>query len=654
MVLSKFRLRNPIPEEEHIPSVFRRRARTPLTIPALLEQAAFKYPNRVVYQMKQRGQWQFTTFQELHQRAADFAAGLIALGLRQGDRVTICAENGVNWVVAYMGVVMAGGTGVPLYTELKSGEIEELVRRSDSRFLIVSARVLSKLRPNLPGVEKEIVIGDQVTPKAGAHGGFLRRSRPDVVPFENVPAAATDESRRALAAVHIQPDDLASIVFTSGTTGGMKGVMLTHRNLTSNVDSVATTLPVDERDRILMVLPLHHAFPFIVAVLAPLVIGATVAFENDLLRVRDRMEEVKPTVFMGVPALFELMWRNIITRLEAEGRREMFERGLRIVESVKQRTGVNIGRIVFRELHKRLGGHLRFAICGGAALDPQVAANFALVGLPLIQGWGLTEASPVVSAQRWYPRRFYLSNYYEERFGTVGQPLEGVEVGLIDVPEKEIYVHLHGEGELVVRGPNVTPGYWKAPEETRAAKLGEWLRTGDVGRIDEEGNIWITGRSKYVIVLDSGEKVHPDEVEEKIGRSPLVEDVAVIGRRLRNKVVVGAVVYPNFEATKAQLEAEGQPLDEAHIRALISREVAANQEDIAAYKRATDVQITDTPLPKTALRKIARGQLVDSYSFDVKRWRQNSSLAALVGAPEPEEPEPTTDGATPSSETGAV
>jgi long-chain acyl-CoA synthetase len=412
--------------------------------------------------------------------------------------------------------------------------------------------------------------------------------------------------------------------------------MLTHRNFLANARSVRGSIPLNDRDRVVMVLPMHHAFPFIVGMVLAASVGAELTFENDLRRIRDRMAEVKPTIFLGVPALFELMYRNIVHGIEAQGRLESFERALRVAEATKQRTGINIGRIVFRELHKRLGGSLRFMVSGGAALNPQVARDFARIGVPIIQGWGLTESAPVLTAQRWNPRKFYMSSYYEDHIGSVGQAVDGVEVALIDVPEKELYVHLHGEGELVARGENITPGYWKSPEATAAIKVGEWLRTGDVGRIDDEGNVWITGRSKFVIVLDSGEKVHPDEVEEKVARSPLVEDAVVIGRKVRGKAQAWAVIYPNRDTVQERLGSE--PMTEEAVRRLVKADLDSNQAELAPYKRLSDFMLTDAPLPRTKpLRKVARGQIADSYAFDTRRWEQSWQEYIAAAAPAPDD-----------------
>lgn len=445
---------------------------SPLTFPQLLDDNQRQYGGRVAFQQKLGREWQRISHADVHRRAHELAAGLVSLGLRQGDRVAIVGENSIDWVLAYYAVVIAGGVGVPLYYDLKPSEIAEMVERSDARLAFVSAKALPKFERSLPGVETIIELGGEDERRAGVPGGLLRRARPEIIGLREAAERATSESRVDLGGRVVGPDDLASLVFTSGTTGGMKGVMLTHRNFMSNVWSIRRSIPFNDHDRIVMVLPMHHAFPFIVGMAVAPAVGGELTFENDLRRIRDRMAEVKPTLFLGVPQLFEVMYRNIVHGIEVQGRLESFEKGLRIVEATKKRTGVNIGRIVFRELHKRLGGSLRFMVSGGAALNPQVALNFARLGVPIIQGWGLSESSPVLSAQRWSPRKFYMSNYYEEHFGTVGPPVEGVEVALIDVPEKELYVHLHGEGELVARGDNISPGYWKAPEASEAAKAG--------------------------------------------------------------------------------------------------------------------------------------------------------------------------------------
>jgi len=630
MVINPFRPKQPIdPSEELLLT-----STTPPTLPELLADSAARFGRKIAYQQKIEGKWEQLSFDQLWRRSREFAAGLVALGLQKGDRVAIMCENGLPWVIGYLGTSIAGGVGVPLYTELKAPEAEALVKRSGAKIMIASTKVLQKLGEHAAGAATVIEVGGH-EPRSGQPLRFLRRGRPGWLPFDKV--GSSPEHRAALDQRRIEPDDLASIVFTSGTTGGMKGVMLTHKNFTSNIESIRRSMPLDDKDRIVLVLPLHHAFPFTIF-LVSLTVGGEMTFENDLLRVRDRLKEIKPTIFLGVPALFEQMYRAIIRRAEAEGRMDMFKRGLRVVDVAKRRTGVNLGRLIFREIHQQLGGQLRFVLSGGAALNPDTARNFLGLGLLLIQGWGLSEAAPVVAAQRVMPRKFQFSNYYEEHVGSVGQPLEGVQVKLIDVPEKEIYVHLHGQGEIVVRGPNVFAGYWQSPEETAQAKAGEWLRTGDLGRIDEEGNIWITGRCKYVIVLDSGEKVVPDELEEYFQQNELLSDFTILPRQHRGKTQIAAVVRPNVELTKQRLQVRGEALTEESVRKMVQGEIETLSKQLAPYKRISEVTLTDTPLPRTAILKVMRAQLPESYSFDIKRWEQAAPLDLAAAAETPEEP----------------
>jgi len=626
MVLGKLRLPGTTEHDEPQASVFA--PDDPLTFAELLEAQRRRYGQKVLFQAKARGQWRRYTHVETYAQAHAIAAGLHDAGLRRGDRVAMVLENCPEWAFAYYGIVLNGGIAVPIYYDLKPVEMSAMIAHAAPSMAIVSSRTLPRVRDLLRDVHTIVVVPDPAKPDAA----LQPEDDPRVMTFADLARRATAESRAAVRLLTIHPDDVASIVFTSGTSGGAKGVMLTHRNFMANLQQVRRSIPFNEKDRLVMVLPLHHAFPFTVTVVVAPYVGGEVTFENDLRRIRDRMAEIKPTLFLGVPALFEVMYRNIIHGIETQGRLEQFQRGLRIVEATKQRTGINIGRIVFRELHKRLGGSLRFMVCGGAALNPQVSRDFAALGVAILQGWGLSEGAPVLSVQRWHPRKFYLSHYYEEHAGSIGQALDGVEVALIDVPEKELYVRLHGEGELIARGENITQGYWRAEDESRAIKVGEWLRTGDVGRIDDEGNIWITGRSKFVIVLDSGEKVHPDEVEEKLELHPVIQDIVVLGRKSRGKTQIVAVVYPNRDAV---IEALGVgAVSEEGVRRVVEGAIREQEADIAQFKRVSEFMLTDLPLPRTPIRKVMRGHIADSYSFDLDRWARSwRELLEAAAAP---------------------
>jgi len=583
----------------------------PLTIPAGLDYAAERYGERLAYVEGARR----ITWGELRRRVHDVAAGLIASGFEKGDRAAICAENGIDWIVAYLAAVQAGGAGVLVYFDLKPREIEEQVRRPGSRVLFVSETVLQKLSPE-PLAQRVVLLDDSGAEFEGAFG------------LDALASTADEASRRELGARTVAPDDLAAVIYTSGTTGGPKGVMLTHRNLMANAHAVLATLDVSERDSVLLVLPLHHALPFMATVLLPGLVGAHFVIENDLRRIRDRLQEHRPTIFFGVPALYELMYRNLLAGAESEGRLQTLLAWQARSRAIKRLTGLNLGPLLFRRVHKALGGRLRFLVSGGAALKPQTALDFFSLGLPLLQGWGMTEASPAIAVQRFSRARFLFTRYYERHVGSVGAPLPGVELRLADVPEKDIFVSRSGEGEILVRGENVFAGYWQAEEETRQAKPDGWLRTGDLGRFDAEGNVYLTGRSKTIIVLDSGEKVYPDELEENLDESEIIQDVCVVGRGARGKTHVAAVVYASVEAAHLRAAEGGFSLDGASLRRLVEEEVDRLGRRLAAYKRVAQVELADEPLPKTPLGKIARGRIAERYDFDFEKWLASATPAA--------------------------
>jgi long-chain acyl-CoA synthetase len=584
----------------------------PHTIPEALADAAIRLGARQAYQDASRS----ISWRELHAEAGEAAAGLVALGLGQGERVAICAENSIDWILAYHAVALAGAAAVLVYYELRPGEIAEQVSRPGCRFLVASESVLARLPDALAGVEQVIVAG----PERSAGAGRLT--------LAGLAARATAASREALPGRAPAPDDLAAIIYTSGTTGGAKGVMLSQRNFVANATAVAEAIHFTADDRVLLVLPLHHAMPFVAAIVLAVLVGASFVIENDLRRIRDRLQEQKPTIFFGVPALYELMHRNLLARAEADGRLQKLQAWQRRLALVKRVTGVNLAPLLFRPVHKALGGRLRFLFSGGAALNPRLVHEFAALGLPLLQGWGMTEASPAICVQRFSKARFLLTRYYERHAGSVGSPLPGVEVRLIDVPEKDIRVATSDEGEVIIRGDNVFMGYWQAGDATAEVKVDGWLRTGDLGRIDGDGCVYLTGRSKYVIVLESGEKVHPDELETKLSESALLQDVCVLARPGREgKTQVAVVACPDLEAARRRAEEAGAALDEAALRRFVAEDVDRLGRDLAAYKRITRIELSDTPLPKTPLRKVARGRMAAEHSFDFATWRATAEAA---------------------------
>lgn len=605
----------------------------PLTIPDMLRASAAKFGTRTALWQRSGGQSEpeTRTYEQVLAQARQFAAGLLALGLRRGDHVAIVAENSIEWSLSFLGISLAGGVAVPIYYRLAEDEQAMLMRSADVRFACVGPGPDDRAPGGLRHVERLILLGGAVRHQERERGlRALLRARHGHEPLTFHEVAARGNNTQAVDQVTVSPDELATLLFTSGTTGTPKAVMLSHRNMLSNVWAVKDVIHVSEQDRLLLVLPMHHPFPLTLGLVMPLAIGAMIAYENDLRRVRERMAEVQPTVFFGVPELYRLLLRAIFQRAEAEGQAGRLRTALKISGWVKQLTGVNIGPLLFRSLHRRLGGRIRFLASGGAALPPELARQYYRMGLLLVQGWGLSETAPVLTVQEIDVKKFLFTRHYERMAGTVGRPIPGVRLRLLDVPEKEVVASREGEGELAAQGPNVMLGYYKDPAATAAVffedESGRWFRTGDLGRITADGYVYLTGRVKSVIVLDTGEKVAPDEVEDVLRESPYILDVAVIGRQPdkyvgAGKIEVHAVIYPSYEELRKRAEVEGVPLTAERAHQWVTEEVKRlQQQRLAPYKWVRQVILTDQPLPKTPLGKVRRGLLMEHYAFDLERF----------------------------------
>lgn len=593
------------------------------TLRDMLEASAHRFGARPALRGWLGGERRSVSFAELARHVDRFAASLRGLGLRPGDRVALIGENSPEWAIAWFGIALAGGIGVPISANWGSHEVTGLVSQSGARFAVASVGQVPKIE--VPALERIIVLGptrkgadssDRAVGELGSRG----------IAFQSLalPSAAVEDVD---SAVPLDPDDVATMTFTSGTSGAPKGVMLTHANLLADAAATARAISASPRDRLLLVLPLHHTFPLAVGLTTSVLSGVEVVFESDLRRIQERMADARPTIFMGVPALYDSMYRTIVARLETDGRLASFRRAEALVKAIKRRTGLNVGRIAFRELHEKLGGRIRFLATGGAAASPELIRGYLNLGFLLAQGWGLTEAVSVVTAQSPSQHRFLFTKYFERHAGSVGRPVLGVELRLADVPDKQIYVGKHGEGEVLVRGPMVMKGYFQNEEATRSTFEDGWLRSGDIGRIDRDGNVTITGRVKSVIVLPSGEKVYPDEVEEVFAASPLVRDVCVLSRQSpQEQTLVSAVICPDPTTLRERAQATGQSLTPELARGWVEAEVDRLQAGLSPFKRIGQVILTDTPLPRTELHKVRRGLITGEARFDLERLLAGSDV----------------------------
>ena len=531
---------------------------------------------------KRTDSYSYANLQELATRAACF---LVGEGIKSGDRIVLYAKNAPEWGMAYFGIMKAGGTAVPVAHDSTTAEVVNIARASGATGLILGDDLLDK-RSDLPLALAAAGLSTRVW-------GFERV-------FE-IPPVEVEEARKAQLITKHSPDDVASLIFTSGTTGNPKGVMLTHRNFTFMVSELLRIFDLGANDGLLSVLPLHHTFEFSTGLLVPLSRGARITYLNELTgdAINSVLKTGKVTAIVGVPAVWEALRRRVLQRFS--DRSEMLEGAVKALSranfELRSRTGIDLGVFLFFPVHSGFGGRVRYMISGGSALPPEVLKTFYGMGFDLFEGYGLTETAPVLAVTS--PKKKPIT-------GSVGQPLTGVEVK-IDNPDAS------GVGEVIARGRNVMAGYWENPEATAQAIRDGWFYTGDLGRLDEDGNLFIVGRSKDVIIDTNGKNVYPDEIEDLYKNSPFIRELSVVGLPDGVAEHVACAVVPNLEHEPSLSRAEVQAKIEAHFR-----DVAA---ELPFWKRVRTLEFWEGELPRTAKRSVKRRDV----AAELRRRHQKTS-----------------------------
>ncbi|MBX6423235.1 long-chain fatty acid--CoA ligase [Thermosulfurimonas sp. F29] len=566
------------------------------SIPEVFFRSVRDFGPRRALSIFREGAYRHLTYEELGQRVRWLASGLRALGLVPGERCAILGPNSPEWAQAYLSVLSAGGVCLPLDSLLKSYEFRHILEEARVRFIFVAPRFLEtilELDEEL-GLFRRIILLERVSGEFPGKVTFLER-------------VLEEGRRRAREPVFTDPGKVAVLIYTSGTTGKAKGVMLTHRNIVSDVVACYVSLPFDENDRFLSVLPLHHTFECTAGFLLPLYAGAHITFARSL-KSRDILADLKAsraTVMLGVPLLYQKLYEGIerAVRRAPLPKRLIFRSLLRAVAAAGRMVREEAaGRLLFRGLREKAGlAHLRFFVSGGAPLPPHLPKLYRRLGIKLIQGYGLTEASPVLT----------VNPPSSPRDESVGLPLPGVEVKVRE-PDSE------GVGELCFRGPMVMKGYFENPEATRAAFDEEgFLRTGDLGFVDREGYVHICGRAKNLIVTPAGKNVYPEEIEAELDKSPYILESMVFGFPREGGEEVWAVIVPDYEAIERDFR--GRHLKEEDVERIIAREVRARMSPLADYKRVKRFLIRDEELPKTSTRKIKRHLVVPRLIADLRK-----------------------------------
>ena len=548
-----------------------------MSIRTYFDRTVEKDPQRIAVQYRQHEQIVSRSYGEMARRVRAAAELADELGLAPREApAAIILDNSPEWMEIYLAHAGCGITVVPIDPKLRPAEVAYILKDSGAAAIYTDTRhlpLIEEILPELPAL-RQIILADGAAdqPPEACAGRSCHALEPRLAALAGRAEKPGSFYLRQVA----RETDIASVIYTSGTTGLPKGTLLTHANFCADAEGALKLITVIRSDdRFMIVLPLFHSFSFMANFVVPLCIGARMQFVSNLRNVGEDLKRFSPTVLMAVPLLVDKMHAKIVKNI----RRSLLAQILILV---------GLRSLVARGVRRNLGGALRLIVVGGAPCSKKILVGMRKLGLPIIEGYGLTEASPVVSVTT-------LDNI---RPGTIGVPLPNIEVRIADADA-------NGVGELQVRGPIVTQGYLNQPEATAEAFDGDWLRTGDLASQDQDGHLSIRGRKKALIVNREGKNIYPEEVEICIGRDPRILDVVVIGYREKGEVgeKVGAIVVPNLENFKA-VDADNPdwPEIEKRTRAIIRKQC----QKLADYKHPRKVEIRRDPLERTSIQKIRR------------------------------------------------
>ncbi len=574
-----------LPDEE-------RSGAMPRTIRELLEQTANRLPEKVALQVKRKDQWVRFSFRDIYQRACEVAGRLHAAGLRKGDRVVLFSENQPEWGISYLGASFLGLIVVPLDSQTWHREVWSVAEFTEAKALLISRKCLERLtkeelKENETARNPRFLFSvDNLCAPLGLKE-YPNSSNPKV---ERV----SDSS----VLPELDTNDPVSIIFTTGTAVDPKGAVHTHRSFLNNLQGVNHYLSVGENDRLLSVLPLYHALEFSCGFLMPLHRGASVTYVHSLKPrvILETMRETKTTCMLGVPTLYALIREDIERRIlrtsKSPLKQNVMRTSKRLSESVEERFGHNIGRRLFARVHEEFGGHIRVFVSGGSALGRSLYRDFRSMGLPIYEGYGLTETAPVLT----------VNPLHRSREGSAGRPLPGVELRLFR-PDRD------GIGEIIVRTPSIMEKYFKNPEATEAVFRDGWFHTGDLGWVDADGFVYITGRCKDVIVTGAGKNVYPTDLEAIYRSLDSIDDICVIGIKSGLTEDVHAVIVPAGGA--------GAEDGEAQTRKEIQREIQELAKELPSYNRLQQIHIRQEALPLTEEGKLDRAAIRNWVTAEV-------------------------------------
>ena len=548
----------------------------------LLEQSAVTFAQKAAFWIRvEGGAFRSITYQYFKDEVDALGAALVSMGLR-GGFTAVMGENRYEWCVSYLAVTNHTGVVVPIDKELPASEKGNLLLRSGAGALLFSGRYAKDM----------LALKNAGSPVKYFINMDIEEDTEDFLSYKKLIEKGRELLNQQiidLTEYKIDNSALGVLLFTSGTTDMAKGVMLSQKNICSNIMAVLKTVHVGSEDVTLSILPLHHTYECTLGFLTIIYSGGTIAFNEGLKHIQKNFGEVKPTILITVPLLLENMHKKIWEQAAKKPGMKLLLKILMGLGTALKAAGLDIRHTLFGTIHRKFGGRLRLIITGAAAISPEVSNGLNKMGFKVLQGYGLTECSPLVIGER--------DHFYGN--ASIGLPLPGVEVR-IEHPDE------NGIGEIVTKGENVMLGYYKNEEATSKCLIDGWFHTGDLGKLDKSGAYYITGRLKNVIVTKNGKNIFPEEVESFINRSPYVIESLVAGYEddKSGDTVVGAHILPNLEAIKERLKVVSVTKED--IMNIISEVIKNANREMPLYKRISTFTIRDNEFIKTTTLKIKR------------------------------------------------
>ncbi len=548
----------------------------------MLKKSGEKYGDRpaYVFRTEEEGKFREITHKEFRDEINALGTKLINMGLKD-KRIAVISENRYEWGVDYLAVAAGTGVIVPLDKALPDNEIESLIIRSEVEAIFYSKKydeVMNRIREQKNTKLQYFISMDLDKEENGV------KSQKELTKEGR---KLLEEGNREFLDSKIDNEKMGIMLFTSGTTAMSKAVMLSHKNICSNLQDITAVIKLTPEDRFLSFLPLHHTFECTVGFLYPISTGGSIAFCDGIRHIAENIKEYKITAMISVPILYEAMYKKVMKAIEKKGKLETVKKGVKI-SNFLLKFGIDIRKKLFKEIHDTFGGKLRLFVSGGAALDPDTEKGFNELGITMYQGYGLTESSPVIAAE---------DDKYR-RIGSIGKALPSLDVK-IDNPDED------GVGELLAKGPSMMLGYYNNEEATKETLKDGWLYTGDLARIDKDGFIFISGRKKFVIVLKNGKNIFPEELEALINKIEGVKESFVYGRPEDDGdyKIAAKIVYDKENAKEIL-----GTTDENEIKEKIWQEVKKVNKTMPAYKYIRDIIVTDKELIKTTTQKVKRAE----------------------------------------------